>query len=370
MAKQGINPRQIKLYNDTAVLYLLSAEGTISRKAIASKLGLTAAAVTKITKRLMESGKIVETGDFIRNNDRAGRREVLLSLNGSDKLILGITAELNSVTYSLCDVCGKLINKKVYEFFDDTDLIVERAKQFLKSCTYKKEQLIGIGVCVIGSVEKNSYGVWENDLLINKLESEFALPVAAENNIKAYALAELIYGNVPDNSSVLFFKWGMGIGSAVAVRGEVIADKDSSLTEIGHYIVDPTGKKCRCGRYGCLETVASAKAMSEEASGMPFEEMVNSTDENIINLIDAKINTVSLALTNTATILNAKRIVLFGSIFESEMIAQKLIRQCGRYNADFNSSAIAKGSLADKSSYIGAAAISAQKFFFNEGAYE
>lgn len=364
MAKQGINPRQIKLYNDTAVLYLLSAEGTISRKAIASKLGLTAAAVTKITKRLIESGKIIETGDFLQNNERAGRREVLLSLNGSDKLTLGITAELDSVTYSLCDVCGNLINKRSFPFFDNTDLIIQRAKQFLKTCTYKPEQLIGIGVCVIGSVEKNSYGVWDNALLINKLEAEFGIPVAAENNIKAYALAELIYGNVPDNSFTLFFKWGMGIGSAVALSGEVIADKDSSLTEIGHYIVDPSGKKCRCGRFGCLETVASAKAMSDEAGGLSLEEMLKSDDKNIINIIDGKINTVALALTNTATILNAKRIVLFGSIFENEQIEQKLIRQCERYNADFNSSAIAKGSLADKSSYIGAAAVSAQRFFF------
>ncbi len=364
MAKQGINPKQIKLYNDTAVLYLLSAEGTISRKAIASKLGLTAAAVTKITKRLIDSGKIIETGDFIQNSDRAGRREVLLSLNGSNKLTLGITAELDSVTYSLCDVCGKLINKKTYDFFDNTDLIVERAAQFLNSCTYKPEQLIGVGVCVVGSVEKNVFGVWENEELIAKLENKFKLPVAAENNVKAYALAELIYGNVPDNSSVLFFKWGMGIGSAVAVSGEVVSDKDSTLSEIGHYIVDPRGKKCRCGRYGCLETVASAKAMNEEAGGMPFEEMVKSKDEDIINLIDQKINVVALALTNTATILNAKRIVLFGSIFESKSIEEKLIRQCGRYIADFNSSAIAKGSLADKSSYIGAAAVSAQRFFF------
>lgn len=364
MAKQGINPKQIKLYNDTAVLYLLSAEGTISRKAIASKLGLTAAAVTKITKRLIESGKIVETGDFIRNSERAGRREVLLSLNGSDKLTLGITAELDSVTYSLCDVCGKLINKKEYDFFDDTDLIVERAAQFLETCIYKPEQLIGIGVCVIGSVENTSFGVWDNEELVTKLENKFKLPVAAENNIKAYALAELIYGNVPDNSSVLFFKWGMGIGSAVAVSGEVISDKDSTLSEIGHYIVDPSGKGCRCGRYGCLETVASAKAMSDEAGGISLEEMVKSTDKKIINIIDGKINTVALALTNTATILNAKRIVLFGSIFENEEIEKKLVRQCGRYNADFTSSAIAKGSLADKSSYIGAAAVSAERFFF------
>ena len=366
MSQQGINPKQIKSYNDTALLYLLSAEGKLSRKAISAKLGLTAAAVSKITKRLIDSDKIEELGVSEQDSDRVGRKEVLLSLKSTDKFSLCITAELDTVTYSLCDVGGKLIKSIAYDFFDECELIVEKAKEFLATCEKEKERIIGIGLCVVGSVKKDAFGVWDNERLVAMLESELGLPVAIQNNVKAYALAELIYGDVTDAPSVLFFKWGSGIGSAVAASGKLLLDSDYSLTEIGHYIVDPAGEHCRCGRYGCLETIASARKLTLETGGLSLEEIVASEDERVIHLLDQKIDIVALALTNTATILNAHQIVLFGKMFENSRIVEKLARQCARYNNNFKRNKITRGDLSDKSAYIGAAAVSAQQFFFSE----
>ena len=364
MARQGINPKQIKSLNDTALLYLLSNEGMLSRKSISEKLGLTAAAVSKITKRLIDEGKIEELGVSVQESERVGRKEVLLSLKSHDKLCLGITAELDMVTYSICDVSGKLIQMKSYPFFDDSVLIVERAKEFLRAYENLSDKLIGIGLCVVGSVKKDAFGVWDNEELASLLEKELSLPVAIQNNVKAYALAELLYGSVGEDASVLFFKWGSGIGSAVAVSGKLLMSSDYSLTEIGHYIVDRTGRKCRCGRFGCLETEASADVISKELGGMNLSQIVESTDKNVIHLLDQKIDTVALALTNTATILNAEKIVLFGKMFENKEIVEKLTRQCARYNNNFKFNKIILGELSKKSAYIGAAAVSAQEFFF------
>lgn len=364
MAQQGINPKQIKSFNDTALLYLLSNEGMLSRKAISEKLNLTAAAVSKITKRLIDEDKIEELGVSMQESERVGRKEVLLSLKSHDKLSLCITAELEMVTYAICDVSGSLIKVQSYPFFDDTALIVERAKQFLQANGADMSKFIGIGLCVVGSVKRDAFGVWNNEELAAMLEQELSLPVAVENNVKAYALAELIYDNVGEDASVLFFKWSSGIGSAVAVSGQLLMDTDYSLTEIGHYIVDPTGAKCRCGRYGCLETVASADEISKELGGMKLAQIVESTDTKVEHVLDQKIDTVALALTNTATILNAQKIILFGKMFENNLIVEKLERQCAKYNNNFKRNKIVTGDLSAKSAYIGAAAVSAQEFFF------
>lgn len=366
MEQTGINPKKIKFFNDTALLYLLCSEGALSRKQIASKLGLTAAAVSKISKRLIDSGKIKEMGISAENSDRAGRKEVLLALKSDDKISFGITLELDCITFSLCDISGKLIKIEKQPFISDNEKIVAAAKIFLSECPLAGKTLLGIGLCVIGSVENDVFGVLDNEGLIACLEKELGMPVAAENNVKAYALSELLYGSVPSDSSVLFFKWGMGIGSAVAAGGKVLSGSDSSLTEIGHYIVDSSGVKCRCGRYGCLETVASAAAMSAEAGGMSLEQIVNSEDEHIIHMLDEKIDMVALALTNTATILNAKSIVLFGSVFDNQKIEEKLVRQCCRYNSNLTAEMIGLSELSSKSSYIGAAALGARFFFFEK----
>ena len=365
MAQTGINPKQIKSYNDTALLYLLCSQGPLSRKDIAAKLELTAAAVSKITKRLIDNGKIREIGESSKNNDRAGRKEVLLAINSENKLVLGITAELDSISFSICDVGGKLYNLKTIAFTDDIEAIVEQAKQFTAYNNVRKENIIGIGLCVVGAVENNAYSVWDNKRLIFALEEAFRLPVAVENNVKSYALAELMYGQIPDEV-VLFFKWGNGIGSAVTTGGRVLSKNTSAMTEIGHYIVDPTGKKCRCGRYGCLETFASAKALSEQAGGMRLDQIIKSEDEEIISVVDHVIDDVALALANTSTILDARKIVLFGSMFTNDSIAKKVAKQIGRYNVGFDTDNIAVGKFSSKSNYIAATAVGAREFFYRD----
>ena len=368
MAKTGINPKQIKSFNDTALLYLLCSEGPLSRKDIAARLELTAAAVSKISKRLIENGKIRVLGESNKNADRAGRKEVLLSINSENKLVLGITAELESITISVCDVSGKLYKSKTIGFNPDISNLINTIRDFLDYNHISTDSLIGIGLCVVGSVENDAYSVWDNKRLIYELEEEFKLPVAIENNVKSYALAELIYGKIPDEV-VLFFKWGTGIGSAVTSGGRLLSSNASALTEIGHYIVDPTGKACRCGRYGCLETIASAKVLSEQTGGLRLDQIIQSDDERIINILDQKIDTVALALANTSTILGAGEIFLFGSMFTNDAIAKKMAKQVCRYNSSFEEDSVHLGRFSSKSAYIGATAVAAREFFFETEEY-
>lgn len=112
-------------------------------------------------------------------------------------------------------------------------------------------------------------------------------------------------------------------------------------------------------------------AITEELENkFTFDEIIKgySANTDICNFIDHKIDLVSLALTNTATILNAEKIILFGRMFENKSIAEKLSRQCRRYNDNFNSDTIKLSGLNDKISFIGPAALAAKHFFFESAA--
>ena len=95
-----------------------------------------------------------------------------------------------------------------------------------------------------------------------------------------------------------------------------------------------------------------------------LEEIIASQSKDIINILDKKIDAVALALTNTATILNAKRIVLFGSVFSNETVVKKLKRQCIRYNGNLTDDMIILSKQNEKIRYIGPVAICAKKLFF------
>ncbi len=363
--KSGLNLHKLKNKNRSLILYELNSSGNLSRKELANRLSLTPAAVTKICSELIEEGYISQHGE-IDNDGRSGRREIQLSLRLSDKLIFGINAERDAVTYSVCDLSGKLYMSEVSDFMQDVDAVIESGKRFLSGVPENiKAQISSMGVCVIGEPDDERFGVWKSGDLVGKFRDGFSLECAVENNVKAFARAELIYGNVQSGDCALYFKWGPGVGSAFSSGGSVLSGSDNGVAEIGHYIVDHCGKKCRCGKYGCLETVVSENAITEAVGKtLTAAQITESGDPEIRAIMDHKLDTVALALVNTATILNARKIVLFGSMFKSESIRERLVRQCLRYDPNLSENSIRESSLNSKNSYIGAAAICAEKFFF------
>lgn len=367
MAESGLNLQSLKSKNRSLILYELNASGKLSRKELSNKLSLTPAAVTKICSELIDEGYITEHGE-IENSGRSGRKEILLSLSLSDKLIFAINAERDAITYSVCDLSGKLYKQSVTDFTNDIGQVIENGKTFLSAVPKAHtEKLIGMGVCLIGNAEDSRFGVWESENLNEAFEKSFSLSCVTENNVKAFALAQLIYGSTPEKAAVLYFKWGPGIGSAFSSGGNILSGNDNGVTEIGHYIVDPGGEKCRCGRYGCLETVASRKAICKSVGqNLTLEEIAESDNKEIMNIMDCKIDTVALALANTATILNAQKVVLFGSLFYCGKIKEKLKKQFLRYNPNLKDSMIKESELNKKNSYIGATAICAKRFFFEK----
>ncbi len=365
--KSGLNMQYIKNENRSTILYLLNRKGMLSRKEIAETTGLTAAAVTKICSKLIEEGYIKESGGVYKGDRKTGRKEILLSLCLEDKMILGINAETNNITYSDSKMNGENLYQKVTDFTADPDKIVKEAVDFLAENNLDASLLSGIGVCHVGSFTNSQYGLWDCNSLKEKLISKFSLPVIFENNVKAFAVAELIFeGN--SNESVIFLKWGPGIGSALAREGRVYSGTDNGITEIGHYITNRSGIKCRCGRYGCLETETGEKAILDAFDNkMTLEEIINSKSKQVGHVIDQKIDMVALALTNTATIVDADKIILFGSIFKNETIAQKLTKQSIRYNSNMDADMIKIAKFNSKIGYIGPVGICAEALFFEPG---
>ncbi|MBE6720184.1 MAG: ROK family transcriptional regulator [Ruminococcaceae bacterium] len=365
---KALNLQFVKNENRSLILYALAREGDLSRKELAAKLGLTPAAVTKICASLIETGFIREVGEADAAG-KTGRREILLTLGNKDKICFGVNAEKDAVTLSLCTLDGRLVNKKRLPFINDVDEVLRQGVQFLDENAGLKDRIVGTGVCVIGSPDEDDFGIWKEKHLRQKFSDAFDLPVVIENNVKAFAESELIFGSAKSSGSVLFLKWGPGIGSAIVANGRVFSGNDSSATEIGHYIVNPAGRRCRCGRFGCLETEAGEDSiLAELGTKLPLDEILKNCDNNTVNIIDHKINLVALALTNTATILNTEHIVLFGSMFNNSFVADKLIRQCIRYNTNLSEDMMEVSLLNGSVDYIGTAGVCAKKFFFESEA--
>ncbi|CAM5443247.1 ROK family protein [Streptomyces abikoensis] len=99
-------------------------------------------------------------------------------------------------------------------------------------------------------------------------------PVALGHDVRAGGLAEGRLGAGDGADRFLFVALGTGIAGAIGIDGRIEAGAHGCAGEIGHIAVrpGPAGTPCGCGGRGCLETVASAAAVSRawaEASGAP-----------------------------------------------------------------------------------------------------
>jgi predicted NBD/HSP70 family sugar kinase len=91
------------------------------------------------------------------------------------------------------------------------------------------------------------------------------LPTVVVNDSQAAAMAEWAFGRPPGASAMVVVKVAEGIGAGIILGGRLYRGDDSGAGEIGHTRVADRGADCRCGSSGCLETVASVRAVLETA---------------------------------------------------------------------------------------------------------
>jgi glucokinase len=108
-------------------------------------------------------------------------------------------------------------------------------------------------------------------------------------------------------------------------NGQLIYGHDAFAGELGHVIVEENGRQCGCGRKGCLETYASASAISRTAfemtaknytSAQVFEEAKKGT-KWALEAFDFTARKLGLALANAVAITSPRKIYLFGGLAQA-----------------------------------------------------
>lgn len=112
---------------------------------------------------------------------------------------------------------------------------------------------------------------WTRVPLRDRLKELIGRPVVVVNDANAAAYGEYWKGAGTTETDqplrdMILLTLGTGIGGGVVLRGRIFKGAHGAGTELGHTIVEPTGRACGCGQYGCLETVASATAIARDAT--------------------------------------------------------------------------------------------------------
>lgn len=106
---------------------------------------------------------------------------------------------------------------------------------------------------------------WEETPLRDRLQAEFAAPVAVDNDANVAGLGEWRFGAGQGCASLLYVTVSTGVGGGWVLDGRIWSGADGMAGEIGHVVVRPGGEPCVCGKRGCVEAEACGTAIGRKA---------------------------------------------------------------------------------------------------------
>jgi glucokinase len=99
------------------------------------------------------------------------------------------------------------------------------------------------------------------------LEAALGVPVALENDVRAAAWGAFHWARAAKHlDSLAYLSVGTGIAAGLVLNGRLYRGAHGMAGEIGHIPVDPTGPRCVCGSFGCLEAFAAGPAIAARAA--------------------------------------------------------------------------------------------------------
>ncbi|MCX4846299.1 ROK family protein [Streptomyces sp. NBC_00893] len=196
------------------------------------------------------------------------------------------------------------------------------------------ESAVAAGVAVPGIVDaENGIAVYAanlgwRDVPMRQLLGERlgGVPVALGHDVRTGGLAEGRIGAGKDADRFVFVPLGTGIAGAIGIAGTIEAGAHGYAGEIGHIVVRPDGPDCSCGQRGCLETLASASAVSRawaaasgdpEADAADCAKAVESGDPAAVAVWRNAVDALAAGLVTALTLLDPRTLIIGGGLAEA-----------------------------------------------------
>jgi N-acetylglucosamine repressor len=253
------------------ILRALLERREISLSELARETGISLPMVSQIVAS-ERGGRFIRTREE-HDLERAGRPPILARLNGEAGFVIGIDMghlNTNIVVLNLAKEVvaeGHVASAKLGNDPRLIDWLKRLVSNVVSEQKLRMERLMGVGISLPGIVRgregvSESYMNFDGKPVRDVLQDRFEKPVHVEHDAKAMALGERWFGAARNVRHALCLNVGWGLGLGIIVEGRLLYGRDGYAGEFGHIEAVRNGRLCYCGRRGCLETVASGRAIA------------------------------------------------------------------------------------------------------------
>ncbi|MFE9126910.1 ROK family protein [Streptomyces sp. NPDC007148] len=314
------------------VFVTVLCHGPLTRSDIGGRAGLSAAAVTKAVRPLIEAGYLVEdVGEETRPS--LGRPANPVRVDGGRALFIGVKITGDEIIAVLTDLCCRIrVARHLPLTARDPGAVLTLASELVRELLAEADgfgaPVHGLGVAVSGDVDRAAGVVryspfleWHDVPLAELLGMTTGLRVTVDNDVRALTVAEQWFGAGVGLSDFALVTVGAGIGCGLVVHGRVVSGAHGVAGEIGHVVIDPAGPPCHCGNRGCVEAIAADPAIVaavRERTGVAVTdaagalELAHRGDQGVRDVYTRAGDAIGRAIGTVANLFGPERVIISG----------------------------------------------------------
>ncbi len=267
-----VTTRSIRDANRFAVLRGIYSLVTPTRKELVELTGLSSATISTVVTELLSTGLLVESG---RQESGGGRPSTRVGVASGYGLLVGVDV---AETYVHADVYDAALNRlsrdeRTMTGSSEPEQVIHQVVDLVRAAmaSYTGRTVLGVGVSLPGQVEPRS-GVsvfapnwgWSDVPAEMLLTEQLAHRVHLDNPLKATTVAELWFGHGRMTGDLVTINLGTGVGAGIAIGGQLVRGVTNNAGEWGHTTLVLGGRRCRCGRNGCVEAYIGVSGLMAE----------------------------------------------------------------------------------------------------------
>lgn len=215
------------------------------------------------------------------------------------------------------------------------EAILTAVERGIRGLWDERVSAIGVGIAGITDHAKGTFIAGPNfsesfrDVpMARLLQTKFRRPVALDNDVHCFTLAEATLGVGKGKRVVVGMTLGTGVGGGVAINGKILRGKNNAVGEFGHMVVSMGDETCSCGRRGHLEAYASGKAMQKlytdrtgrTIEAIEVEKLADQGDVVATEVVTLMGQNLAAGFANIIHVLNPDVIVVGGGLVRMSIL--------------------------------------------------
>ncbi len=327
-----IQPRLLSRINERLVMRMIREKGPLTRAEMAKSIGITFPTVNKAVSSLLDAKLLEEVAE---SPSGPGRPAKSLRLATEDSQVIGITlsdTECVVASAGLDNVIadGSSIAFETPATYDSLLVKLTVSARELMKTEHRNTLCVGVSVPGIVDYQSQQTILSANLPMLNgkwigrDLQSLLGVECLILRDAHAFSLSERLHHETGDlSSTIAMLDHSEGIGLGLTLNNQFLTGSNGFAGELGHVVFAIDGEVCKCGKRGCLETVASewalelkaSKALGRKVQLPEILELAKAGDERVLQELEHMCDHLALGVACVINVFNPSTFYVYGRCF-------------------------------------------------------